>query len=110
MDREQTVVQFRKEVVTMKRMGCIAFYIFISFLACGIGAPVLAGPMRPIVEENEEKRISTGEAKEELQQLQKEVQKNIEKTEQIRLEQKQQETMLKNTKDKLRQIEERLPS
>ena len=95
----------------MKEMDRIAFYVVISFLALGMSAPVvLAGPMRPIVEENEEKRISTGEAKEELQQLQKEVQKNIEKTEQIRLEQKRQETMLKDTKDKLRQIEERLPS
>ena len=94
----------------MKEMDRIAFYVVVSFLVLGISAPVLAGPMRPITEENEEKRISTGEAKEELQQLQKEVQKNIEKTEQIRLEEKRQEAMLKDTKDKLRQIEERLPS
>jgi hypothetical protein len=95
----------------MKEIDRIAFYVVISFLASGMSAPmVLAGPMRLIVEENEEKRISTGEAKEELQQLQEAVQKNIEKTEQIRLEQKRQETMLKDTKDKLRQIEERLPS
>ena len=93
----------------MKRIGYIAFYVFISFLAFGISTPVLAGPMRPIVEENEEKRISNSEAKEELQQLQKEVQKNIEKTEQIRLEEKRQEAMLKDTKDKLQEIEKRLP-
>ena len=94
----------------MKEMNRIAFYVVISFLALGMCAPVWAGPMRPIVEENEEKRISNSEAKEELQQLQKEVQKNIEKTEQIRLEEKRQEAMLKDTKDKLHQIEKQLPS
>ena len=94
----------------MKEMNRIAFYVVISFLALGMCAPVWAGPMRPIVEENEEKRISTGEAKEELQQLQTAVQKNIEKTERIRLEEKRQEAMLKDTKEKLQEIERRLPS
>jgi len=94
----------------VKKRGRITFYVFISFLASGISTPVLAGPMRPIVEEAEEKKISSSEAKEELQQLQNEVHKNIEKTELIRREEKQQETMLKDTEDKLRQIEKRLPS
>ncbi len=94
----------------MKESGYITFYVFISFLAFGLCTPLLAGPMRPIVEEKEEKQISTEEAKEELQQLQKQVKNNIEKTEQIRSEEKRQEAMLKDTKDKLHQIEERLPS
>ena len=94
----------------MQRMGRITFYIFIGLLAFGISTSALAGPMRPVVEENEEKRISNSEAKEELQQLQNEVQKDIEKTEQIRREEKRQEAMLKDTKDKLQQIEKRLPS
>ena len=94
----------------MKRTSFAACCMFLCFLTLGINTAAMAGPMRPIVDETEEKNISAGEAKEELQQLQKEVQKNIEKTEQIRLEQKRQETMLKDTKDKLRQIEEGLPS
>ena len=94
----------------MKEMNRIAFYVVISFLALGMCAPVWAGPMRPIVEENEEKRISTGEAKEELQQLQEEIQKNIEKTERVRAEEKQQEKTLKDIKDKLQQVEKQLPS
>ena len=94
----------------MKRIDCIACYVFIGFLTFGISAPVLAGPMRPNVEVNDEKRISTSDAKEELRELQEQIQKNIEKTEQIRLEEKRQEAMLKDTKDKLHQIEKQLPS
>ena len=94
----------------MKESGHITFYVFISFLVFGLSTPLLAGPMRPIVEEKEEKQISTEEAKEELKQLQTEVQKNIEKTKQIRSEEKRQEAMLEDTKDKLQEIEQRLPS
>ena len=94
----------------MKDMVRVAFYVLIGFLVLGVTTPLWAGPMRPIVEETEEKKISSSEAKEELQQLQKEVQENIEKTELIRREEKQQETMLKDTEDKLQQIEKRLPS
>ena len=94
----------------MGKVDHAAFYVFIGFLALGISTPVLAGPMRPIVEVNEEKRISNSDAKEELQELQEQIQKNIERTEQIRLEEKRQEVMLKDTKDKLQQIEKQLPS
>ena len=94
----------------MKGMNCIACYVFIGFLVLGISTPLLAGPMRPIIEVNEEKRISNSDAKEELRELQEQIQKNIERTEQIRLEEKRQEAMLKDTKDKLQQIEKQLPS
>ena len=94
----------------MKRLICIQFLVFISFLVLGISSPALAGPMRPVVEKNEEKQISNSEAKETLQQLQEEVQKNIEKAEQIQLEEKRQEAVLKDIKNKLQQIEKKLPS
>lgn len=94
----------------MKGMDRVAFYVFVSLLVFGIGAPVSAGPMMPIVDENEEKKLSNSEAKEELQQLQEETQKNIEKEEQIRREEKQQESALKDISHKLQEIEKRLPS
>ena len=94
----------------MKRMDRIAFCVFVSFLVFGISAPVFAGPMMPIVDENEEKKLSSSEAKEELQRVQEETQKNIEKSEQIRREEKQQESALKDISNKLQEIEKRLPS
>jgi hypothetical protein len=93
----------------MKDRYRIAFYFFISFLILGTAKIVYGGPVYPIIEEDEKKSSDPG-PKEKLKQLEKEVQKNIEKTERVRTEEKQQETTLKDIKNKLQEVEKQLPS
>ena len=94
----------------MKMTSRITFYILICFLALGISKAAYAGPVYPVLEDENEKKLSNAELKEELRQLQLEVQNNIDKTNQLRGEEKQQQAILKDIKNKIERIQKRLPS
>ena len=61
----------------MKKTVRIICYAFIGFLSFGTGKLVYAGPVYPIIADDNEKQPSSSGPKEKLKQLEEEVQKNI---------------------------------
>ena len=92
----------------MRVINRVAFYFFIGFLVFGIGKLVYAGPMEPIIGDDFQKESPESEARKKLERLQKDIQKNIEKTERLKLEERQQEAILKDIQSKPHQTEKPL--